>query len=305
MENYYETLEVSETATQEEIKKAYKKKAIQHHPDKGGDEEMFKKISVAFDTIGDENKRNQYDSQRRNPFANMNGGGFNPFEEMFGNHFHSHQQRVVPDTIVDVHVGTLESYNGNNKTITFSRKHKCDVCNGQGGERTNCNGCNGQGFIVKKMGTGMFIQMVRQACNTCNGNGFTYKNVCNTCHGETTKNVIETISIKLPHGIDNGQFLKLQGKGNFSDGMYGNLVLKVNLQPESNFEKSGNDLVYNSFLNLEDLNKPSLTIPHPKGNISIKLPTDFDTSKPLRVKSKGFFESGDLFIKLYVKFTRK
>jgi DnaJ-class molecular chaperone len=87
--------------------------------------------------------------------------------------------------------------------------------------------------------------------------------------------------------------------------MYGNLVLKVNLQPESDFEKSGNDLVYNSFLNLEDLNKPSLTIPHPKGNISIKLPSEFDTSKPLRVKSKGFFNSGDLFIKLYVKFTRK
>jgi DnaJ-class molecular chaperone len=87
--------------------------------------------------------------------------------------------------------------------------------------------------------------------------------------------------------------------------MYGNLILKVNIQPENGFEKSGNDLVYNAYFNLEDLSKPSFTIPHPKGNISIKLPSDFDTSKPLRIKSKGFFDSGDLFIKLYVKFTRK
>lgn len=304
MENYYETIGVSENATQEEIKKAYKKKAIQHHPDKGGDEEMFKKISVAFDTIGDENKRSQYDNQRRNPFANMGGGGFNPFEEMFNQSFNT-QRRTVPDTIIDVQIGTLESFNSNDKTVTYTRKHKCNDCNGNGGERITCNICNGEGFTIQRMGTGIFVQVVRQVCNGCKGNGFHYKNTCRTCHGETTKNVIETLSIKIPHGIDNGQFLKLQEKGDFNGGMYGNLILKVNIQPESGFEKSGNDLVYNAYFNLEDLSKPSFTIPHPKGNISIKLPSDFDTSKPLRIKSKGFFDSGDLFIKLYVKFTRK
>ena len=304
MENYYETIGVAENATQEEIKKAYKKKAILHHPDKGGDEEMFKKISVAFDTIGDENKRSQYDNQRRNPFANMGGGGFNPFEEMFNQSFNT-QRRTVPDTIVEVKIGTLESFNSKDKTITYTRKHKCNDCNGNGGERITCNICNGEGFTIQRMGTGIFVQVVRQACNGCKGNGFHYKNTCGTCNGETTKNVIETLSIKIPHGIDNGQFLKLQEKGDFNGGMYGNLILKVNIQPENGFEKSGNDLVYNAYFNLEDLSKPSFTIPYPKGNISIKLPTDFDTSKPLRIKSKGFFDSGDLFIKLYVKFTRK
>ena len=87
MENFYQTLGVNENATQDEIKKAYRKLAVEHHPDKGGNEDTFKKISEAYDTIGDDNKRRQYDSQKSNPFSNM-GGGFNPFEDMFQNHFH-------------------------------------------------------------------------------------------------------------------------------------------------------------------------------------------------------------------------
>ena len=81
MENFYQTLGVNENATQDEIKKAYRKLAVEHHPDKGGNEDTFKKISQAYDTVGDESKRKQYDNQRSNPFSNMGGGGFNPFED--------------------------------------------------------------------------------------------------------------------------------------------------------------------------------------------------------------------------------
>jgi len=90
--------------------------------------------------------------------------------------------------------------------------------------------------------------------------------------------------------------------------MYGNLVVRVRVIPEDNFEKSGDDLIYNAFLNLEDLNSVGFNLPHPSGDLSIKLPEDFDTSKPLRVKSKGFRGqngNGDLFIKLFVKFKRE
>jgi molecular chaperone DnaJ len=98
----------------------------------------------------------------------------------------------------------------------------------------------------------------------------------------------------------------MQGNGDYNNGIYGNLVIRVKMAPEGNFEKSGNDLVYNAFLNLEDLSNDSLEIPHPSGSISIKIPEDFDTSKPLRVKSKGFRGNGvgDLFVKLFVKFKR-
>ena len=305
MEDFYQILGVNQNATQDEIKKAYRKLAVEHHPDKGGDENKFKQISQAYDTIGDENKRAQYDNQRRNPFANMGGGGggFNPFEEMF-NQMHSQRKRAVPDKIVEVVVGAVESYKGSEKNITYTRSHNCGGCNGTGGERINCGTCGGNGFVTQQIGTGLFTQIIRQTCNSCGGRGFSYKTTCGTCHGSTTTSSTETISIKLPNGIDEGQFLRVQGKGDFKDGMYGNLVLRVRVQSEKNFTKNGDDLIYDAYFNLDELKKDTLEIPHPKGNISIKLPNHFDSSKPLRVKSKGFYNRGDLFIKLFVKFDR-
>jgi DnaJ-class molecular chaperone len=303
MEDFYQILGVNENASQDEIKKAYRKLAVEHHPDKGGDENKFKKISEAYDTIGDENKRTQYNNQRRNPFANMGGGGFNPFEDMF-NQMHTQRKRAVPDKVIEVIIGALESYNGSDKTINYVRESKCGGCNGNGGERINCTTCNGEGFILQRIGTGLFVQVMRQTCGSCGGNGFTYKTTCGTCHGKTTIKTNETVSVKLPHGVDDGQFLRLQDKGDYKDGMYGNLVLRIKVREENNFDKSGDDLIYSAYFNLNELSKDTLDILHPQGNLSIKLPKTFDTSKPLRVKSKGYHNRGDLFIKLFVKFDR-
>jgi len=201
MEDFYQILGVSENASQDEIKKAYRKLAVEHHPDKGGDENKFKKISEAYDTIGDQNKRTQYDNQKRNPFANMGGGGFNPFEDMF-NQMHTQRKRAVPDKIIEVVVGAVESYKGGEKNITYTRNHNCGGCNGSGGERINCSTCGGQGVITQQIGTGLFTQIIRQSCGSCGGRGFSYKTTCGTCHGSTTTSSVETISIKLPNGID-------------------------------------------------------------------------------------------------------
>jgi len=303
MEDFYQILGVNENATQDEIKKAYRKLAVEHHPDKGGDENKFKKISEAYDTIGDENKRNQYDNQKRNPFAGMGGGGFNPFEDMF-NQMHTQRKRAVPDKIIEVVVGAVESYKGNEKTITYERNHNCGGCNGTGGERVNCSSCGGSGVITQHIGTGLFTQIIRTHCGSCGGKGFSYKTTCGTCHGKTTTSSKETVSIKLPHGIDEGQFLRVQGKGDFKDGMYGNLVVKVKTIPENNFEKSMDDLIYNAYFDLNTIKQDTVKVPHPLGEISIKLPGEFDTSKPLRVKNKGYHSRGDLYIKLFVKFKR-
>jgi len=303
MEDFYQILGVSENASQDEIKKTYRKLAVEHHPDKGGDENKFKKISEAYDTIGDENKRNQYDNQKRNPFAGMGGGGFNPFEDMF-NQMHTQRKRAVPDKIIEVVVGAVESYKGNEKTITYERNHNCGGCNGTGGERVNCSSCGGSGVITQHIGTGLFTQIIRTHCGSCGGRGFSYKTTCGTCHGKTTTSSKETVSIKLPHGIDEGQFLRVQGKGDFKDGMYGNLVVKVKTIPENNFEKSMDDLIYNAYFDLNTIKQDTVKVPHPLGEISIKLPGEFDTSKPLRVKNKGYHSRGDLYIKLFVKFKR-
>ena len=239
-ENYYEILGVNEKDNQNTIKKKYRKLAKEHHPDKGGNEELFKKISEAYDVLGDENKRAQYDSQRNNPFGGM-GGGFNPFEQMFNQQ--RPQRQGAPDKVIDVNITTLESYNGSNKELTFQRKHMCGDCGGQGGDRQTCQHCQGNGFITQRIGTGMFVQMVQSHCNVCNGQGFTYIRVCNTCNGSTTQEKIETVSFKVPHGVDDSQFLKLQGKGDYYRGMYGNLVVRVKLIPENEVEKINNELI--------------------------------------------------------------
>ena len=130
MENYYQILGVQENTPIDEIKKKYRKLAMEHHPDKGGDEEKFKKISEAYDILSDDNKRAQYDNQRRNPFGNM-GGGHNPFEDLF-NRFNNRNQtrQTVPDKIIDIEVGVLDSFNSAETEFNYERKHGCNSCNG-------------------------------------------------------------------------------------------------------------------------------------------------------------------------------
>lgn len=306
MENYYEILGVNETATQEEIKKAYRKKAVEHHPDKGGDEEKFKKISEAYDILGDEEKRKKYDNQRKNPFSNMGGGGFNPFDDLFNTFNQGQRRQTVPDKVVDLELNVFESYTGVDKNINYSRKHSCKSCSSTGGERKTCQKCQGHGFITLRVGNGMFVQMVRQTCDVCNGEGSQIINKCGVCNGNGTISEFETLLVNIPSGADEGQFFKLQGKGDFHRGVYGNLILRIKITPFNNFEKSLSDLVYNAYLNLEEIQKDTINIPHPDGDISVNLPKTFDTSKPLRLKSKGFKGSpnGDLYVKLFVKFER-
>jgi molecular chaperone DnaJ len=313
--NYYETLGISKDATQEDIKKAYRKLAIQHHPDKGGDENKFKEIAVAYETLGDETKRQQYNYKLDNPNANMFGG--NPFEgpsmddifsQMFGDRFgRQQQQRRAPDKVIEVQISVLETYNGTTKNINFSRKTPCDVCSGNGGDKAVCNTCNGNGHIVQRAGTGMFTQIITSACPTCSGSGYTVKNACHGCLGTGSKNIIENLNITFPKNVDNGQMLRVPQKGDFHQGMNGDLILRVIIVNDNGFEKSSNDLIYNVFFNLEDLNKNDFEVPHPDGKISVKFPKEFNTQIPLRIKYKGFVNGnniGDLYIKMNVKFTK-
>jgi molecular chaperone DnaJ len=298
-ENYYTVLGVQENADQDTIKKAYRHLAKTHHPDKGGDDEIFKKVSEAYDVLGDDNKRAQYDNQRKNPFGNM--GGFNPFDEFFSSSQRHHTIR--PDKVINLKVTVTESYLGVEKEIEYDRKHKCTPCNGEGGDKVTCSVCKGQGQIQQKVSMGMFTQIFAHPCNACSARGFTFSKVCGTCNGDGRTGKPHKIKVKLPVGVDDSQFLKMSGNGDYSNNGYGNLVIKVEIVSDNNFDKFGDDLIYNAYFSYEDLSKSTFEIPHPLGPISINVPNDFDTSKPLRVKSKGF-NNGDMFIKLFVKFLR-
>jgi molecular chaperone DnaJ len=144
------------------------------------------------------------------------------------------------------------------------------------------------------------------ACDVCGGTGSKVINPCFLCNGAGSKPEMKSLDISLPHGIDNGQFLRLQGMGDFRNGIYGDLVVRIDLKPQDNFDKVGNHLVYNSFLTLDDIMSGNMTVPHPDGELNIKMPKKVDTSIPLRVKSKGFRTDtvGDLMINQYVKFER-
>lgn len=306
-ENYYNVLGVEETATQDEIKKSYRKLAKENHPDKGGNEDLFKKISVAYDTIGDETKRKQYDMERKNPFGNMGGGYGSSFNDIFNSVFGQQtQQRRTHTTNINVSVGVIESFIGKNKTIAYKRKTKCEPCDGSGGDSQVCSTCRGQGQVVRQVGSNMFFQMVTMECPTCSGSGKIMINPCHSCSGSGNKDEIKNVEIKLPHGVDDGQFLRMQGQGDFRNGVYGDLIIRIQMEKEKNFEKFGNNLIYNHYFTLKDLEKDSFEIPHPDGSMTIKYPKEIDTSKPLRVKGKGFKieNGGDLLINQYLKYSR-
>jgi molecular chaperone DnaJ len=166
-----------------------------------------------------------------------------------------------------------------------------------------CTSCNGAGFQIKTFGTGYMVQQIRTACQTCGGKGYTLVHRCFQCGGNGSKPSTNDVKIKLPAGVDSGQYLKLDSLGDFRNGEYGDLVIQIEMVNAGGFEKMNNDLIYNLFLNLEEVQKDKFIIPHPDGDLSMDSPRTFDSSRPLRLRGKGY-NGGDMYVKLNVKFER-
>jgi molecular chaperone DnaJ len=303
IDNLYEVLGVTENASQDDIKRAYRKLAKENHPDTGGNEETFKKISIAYDTLSDEGKRKEYDIKRKNPFSGGN------VDDIFGSMFRNSnrtQQRTVHTTNITANVGVLESYRASRHNLSYRRNIACEPCNGSGGEKKVCPTCGGTGNIVQQFGAGMFVQLIQTPCGNCNGKGTFLVNPCFLCNGSGTKVEMKSLDLSLPHGIDNGQFIRLKGMGDFRNGVFGDLVVRVDLKTQDGFSKVGNHLVYDAFMSLDELKNGEIRIPHPDGELNLKLPKTIDTSKSLRVKSKGFRLDtvGDLIVNQFVKYDR-
>ena len=305
MKDYYKILEVEEKASADEIKKSYRALSKKYHPDVNPDGiEQFKGIAEAYDVLSNPDKKAKYDSSKSNPFQ---GTAYeNMFSQMFnnvGSPFKQQRRKNAPDKIVKVVITPVESYLGTEKDIHYIKENHCDICNGTGGEQQQCITCRGQGFEVKTYGTGFMSQQIRTNCNTCGGKGYTLVHKCYNCGGNGTKSVANSIKIKLPIGIDSGQYLKLENAGDFKYGDYGDLVIQIEVMNKDGFEKLNNDLIYNLYLNLEEVQKDKFLIPHPNGTLSMDSPRLFDTSRPLRLKGKGY-NGGDMYVKLNVKFEK-
>jgi molecular chaperone DnaJ len=307
MKDYYKILEVEEKASADEIKKSYRALSKKYHPDVNPDGiEKFKGIAEAYEVLSNPEKKTKYDSSKSNP----NPFEGTPYEDMFsqmfkngGSPFRQQRRKNAPDKIVKVIITPVESYLGVEKDIHYIKENHCNICSGTGGEQQQCTTCKGQGFEVKTYGTGFMTQQIRTNCNTCGGKGYTLVHKCYNCGGNGTKSVANSIKIKLPVGIDSGQYLKLENAGDFKHGDYGDLVIQIEVMSKDGFEKLNNDLIYNLYLNLEEVQKDKFLIPHPNGDLSMDSPRLFDTSRPLRLKGKGY-NGGDMYVKLNVKFEK-
>lgn len=302
MKNYYKILEVEENASDDEIKKSYRNLSKKYHPDVNPQgAEQFKEINEAYETLGNKDKKQNYDTQRKNPYQGSQFESF--FDNMFNRQQQTQRRKSAPDKIIKLQVSPIESYLGSEKEIQYTRDLACNSCKGSGGDRVTCTNCNGYGFHVKTFGTGFMVQQIRTVCPTCNGQGQMITERCYLCGGRGTSQVVSDIRIKIPVGCDNGQYLKLQSLGDFKNGDVGDLVIQVELVPKDGFEKLNNDLIYNLFLDLSGATQEKYIIPHPDGNLSMDAPKIFDTSRPLRLRNKGY-NGGDMYIKLNVKFQR-
>ena len=305
MKDYYKILEVEEKASADEIKKSYRSLSKKYHPDVNPDgDEKFKEIAEAYDVLSNPDKKANYDNSKSNPFQGTPYADM--FSQMFGkgnNQFRQPRRKNAPDKVIKVQVSPVESYLGLNKELHYVKNNHCQTCNGSGGEQQMCGTCKGQGFEIKTFGTGFMVQQIRSVCNTCGGKGYTLVHKCYGCGGQGVKSTANNIKITLPRGIDSGQFLKVENAGDFRNGEYGDLVIQVELVNKDGYEKMNDDLIYNLYLNLEETQQEKYVIPHPDGNLSMDAPRVFDSSRPLRLRGKGY-NGGDMYVKLNVRFER-
>jgi molecular chaperone DnaJ len=312
MTDYYKILGVDKSSSQEEIKKAYRKLALEYHPDKPtGDEVRFKEISEAYETLGDPQKRQQYElggNAGFNPF----GSGPDPFqnfENMFSNMFNSQRTRQhshIPLNIdLAVEITIKELYCGSQKTLNFVRQTSCNSCNGLGASSKPCTACNGSGFMVQKSG----FMVVRSACNKCYGAGLVVDNTktCSPCNGKGAFQENVAHSVDLPPGaghLRQTMTLMIPGAGNKVNGSTGSIKLYINIAPDARYDQDGLNLIYNCPISFADLclgNKISVPLPD-DNTISLSVARGTDLAKPQRIKNKGFRQihtnqSGDLIIK--------
>lgn len=321
---YYELLDVEEDASQEEIKKAYRKKAKKYHPDsnsESADEEKFKKINKAYDVLSDEEKRKKYDqfgksgvegnaaTGQRRAAANFQ----DIFEQIFGGGSRQTNRGQNQNLKIPVTISLEEAYKGVEKTYEIERNTACTACNGTGAKNENtekCKNCQGQGKVREVQRTPLGRTQVVKECENCKGTGQIPETDCSTCNGEGITKEKEKISFEIPKGVKDGQRVRIRGKGHENrKGESGDLYVFVTVEEHEHLERQGKDLYTTLQVGVGDVTLGTKAkIPHPEGDIEVEIPSGTQPGQVLRVSGKGMSgrrTQGDLYIKIDVNIPEK
>ena len=319
--DYYEVLGVSKSATDDEIKKAYRKIAIKYHPDRNPGnkeaEEKFKEAAEAYDVLHDPQKRQQYDQfgfdAPGGGFGGFGGGGFSTddifsmFGDIFGGHAgfggfgggfgggHRAPQYRGADLRINVTLSLQEIATGTTKKFKVKKDVACPDCHGSGAEvgssAETCTKCGGSGVVMKTVRTMLGIMQTQTECPECHGEGKVIKNKCHNCGGTGVIKGEDIVEVKIPAGVAEGMVVNIPGKGNAGphNGVNGDIQVCIFEEANDTFVRDGNDVIYNLLLDIPTaILGGTVEIPTIDGSkVKIKIEPGTQPGKTLRLRGKG------------------
>jgi molecular chaperone DnaJ len=341
--DYYETLGVSKDANTQEIKRAFKKLARKYHPDVNKDdpkkaEKKFKEISEAYEILADPEKRSNYDRfgkegvhfQGRNftwqdfthqddlrdifgdLFEGFGFGGSGLFGNLFGQTTPRRGRRryISPgeDVRIPLDISLKEASEGTSKKIKIRLFEKCGKCNGKGGTTTTCSRCNGNGE-VQVTRSSFFGQMVSvSTCPVCKGTGEVIKDACSDCHGEGRIKKEKQISVRIPAGVETGNYIPLRGEGNtgIRGGPKGNIIVEIRVKTDPKFKREGSNLRLKVPISYKmAIEGGKVTIPTLNGKVKLTIPSGTKSGRVFILKNQGMgnlygMGKGDLLAEAYI-----
>lgn len=321
--DYYEVLNVPKNATKEEIKKAYRRLALKHHPDRNKSPEAgekFKEISEAYAILSDDEKRTRYDQFGHEGISSRYtwddifreadfdrifkdlGFGFGGFSSIFDMFFggsprqraRRYSSRRGEDLRYDLEVTLEEASSGLNKDIRVAGFKTCDACNGSGikpgSGPKKCPQCNGSGEVrnTRRFGYMQFTEI--QTCTKCGGRGLSVKNLCTGCKGTGTTQQLRDLRVKIPPGIDDGYSLRLRGEGKpgAPGSLKGDLYVVIHIKPHKFFKRDGSDIFCDAYISFPQASLgSSIQVPTLDGKAKLKIPAGTQTGTFFKLARKG------------------
>lgn len=340
MKDYYSVLGVSKSASEEDIKKAFRALAHKYHPDKkGGDEQKFKEVSEAYAVLSDTKKRAEYDAYGRT-FSGGTGGsggfssgfdfsnfaGFDGFQnsggvefdlgDIFGDVFGGDRRtRRGRDISIDVEVPFRDAVFGTERRMLISKLSTCEACTGSGAKKgsgtISCTSCNGKGQIKESRNTFFGTFTSARNCPTCKGRGEVPKEECDVCRGEGVLKKQEEVHVVIPAGSEDGEMIRMPGRGEAAAGVAaGDLYVKIHVRKDTLFTRDGMNLVTALSVKLSDaLLGGKYRIHTLDGDTDLAIPQGVSQGEFLRIRGKGVPSPrgtrGDLLVRVDIEFPKK